>query len=292
MSELYDIFFSAQLIDDFDEGTVRKNIAQLFKANEATLEKLFSGKPQLIKSGVDKPAAVKYKAALQKAGAVARVRKHVPAGDQAPAPKAAAPKPKAAAKPAPAPEIPMEEDLPSSGDITPAAATASVGKGADVKSEEARDAALANQPDAVTFGEEISVAPAGSDLLQDEELEQPEVLEVDTSSIELAAPFDEFEIIEVEVPPAPDTSHLSMGEVGEDIPHLESTEETVNPDTSHLSMGEVGEDIPNLEPDVELLDPDTSGIDLAPEGSDMLDEKDRHKDEAEAPKTDHLSLKD
>jgi hypothetical protein len=292
MSELYDIFFSAQLIDDFDEGTVRKNIAQLFKANEATLEKLFSGKPQLIKSGVDKPAAVKYKAALQKAGAVARVRKHVPAGDQAPAPKAAAPKPKAAAKPAPAPEIPMEEDLPSSGDITPAAATASVGKGADVKSEEARDAALANQPDAVTFGEEISVAPAGSDLLQDEELEQPEVLEVDTSSIELAATFDEFEIIEVEVPPAPDTSHLSMGEVGEDIPHLESTEETVKPDTSHLSMGEVGEDIPNLEPDVELLDPDTSGIDLAPEGSDMLDEKDRHKDEAEAPNTDHLSLKD
>jgi hypothetical protein len=300
MSELYDIFFSAQLIDDFDEGTVRKNIAQLFKANEATLEKLFSGKPQLIKSGVDKPAALKYKAALQKAGAVARVRKHVPAGDQAPAPKAAAPKPaakpaaKAAAKPVPkpAPEIPMEEDLPSSGDITPAAATASVGKGADVKSEEARDAALANQPDAVTFGEEISVAPAGSDLLQDGELEQPEVLEVDTSSIELAAPFDEFEIIEVEVPPAPDTSHLSMGEVGEDIPHLESTEETVNPDTSHLSMGEVGEDIPNLEPDVELLDPDTSGIDLAPEGSDMLEEKDRHKDEAEAPNTDHLSLKD
>ena len=32
-----------------------------------------------------------------------------------------------------------------------------------------------------------------------------------------------------------------MGEVGEEIPHLEEDRELLDPDTSHLSMGEVGE---------------------------------------------------
>ena len=113
MSELYDIFFSAQLIDDFDEAAVRKNMAQLFKANEAALEKLFSGKPQLIKRGVNKAAAIKYKAAMQKAGAVARIRKHAQAGEPAPA---AAPKPTA--------QVPKEENLPSSSDIAAASTPA------------------------------------------------------------------------------------------------------------------------------------------------------------------------
>jgi hypothetical protein len=252
MSELYDIFFAAQLIDDFDEAVVRKNITQLFKANEATLEKLFSGKPQLIKRGIDKAGAVKYKAAMQKAGAVARIRKHAQAGDPTPAPA-----------PKPAPRMPEEEALPSSSDIAAAASTpASV----DKKSAADRIAALANQPAAVTFGEEMTLAPPGSDVLREGEREQHEELDVDTSAIHMASSFDEVETTGVKVPPAPDTSHLSMGEVGEEIPHLEE--------------------------DVEIVNPDTSGISLAPEGSDVLDEKDRHKEVGKAPNTDHLSLKD
>jgi hypothetical protein len=279
MSELYDIFFAGQLIDDFDEATVRKNMAQLFKANEATLEKLFSGRPQLIKQGTDKAAAIKYKAAMQKAGAVARVRKHEQVSEPVPAP---------------APQQKPEEDyLPSSSDIPPASGTPeTVDEETAEKGKAARLAALANQPASMTFSEEMSLAPAGSDVLREEERDQHEELEVDTSAIHMASNLDEVEKSEDEVPPAPDTSHLSMGEVGEDIPHLESTEEAVEPDTSHLSMGEVGEDIPHLEEDVELVNPDTSGIDLAPEGSEILEEKDRHKEEVEAPNTDHLSLKD
>jgi hypothetical protein len=255
MSKLYDIFFSAQLIDGFEEATVRKNMAQLFKANEAALEKLFSGKPQLIKGGVDKAGAIKYKAALEKAGAVARIREQPQKSTATPAPK-------------PATGIPQEDELPSSSDIATASSTpeSAPAKPAAEK-EAARTAALAKQPAAVTFGEEISLAPPGTDVLQEDEREQPEQQDIDTS-------------------------HLSMGEVGEDIPHLESTQETVNPDTSHLSMGEVGEDIPNLEEDAEIVNPDTSGIELSPEGSDVLDEKDRHKETAEPPNTDHLSLKD
>ena len=118
----------------------------------------------------------------------------------------------------------------------------------------------------MTFGEEMSVAPAGSDVLREDEREQQEQVDIDTSAIRMASGSEEVETPRVDVPPAPDTSHLSMGEVGEDIP--------------------------NLDEEVEIVEPDISGIDLAPEGSDMLEEKDRHKDEVEAPNTDHLSLKD
>ncbi len=261
MSKLYDIFFSAQLIDGFEETTVRNNMAQLFKTNEAALEKLFSGKPQLIKGGVDKAGAIKYKAALQKAGAVARIREQPQKSDSTPTP---APKPAAN----PAPELPEDEDLPASSDIAATSTTPESAPGkptAGTKAE--RIAALAKQPAAITFGEEISLAPPGTDVLQEDERDRPEAQHIDTS-------------------------HLSMGEVGEDIPQLESTQETVNPDTSHLSMGEVGEDIPRLEEDVEIVNPDTSGLELCPEGTDMLEEKERHKETAEAPNTDHLSLKD
>jgi hypothetical protein len=160
------------------------------------------------------------------------------------------------------------------------------------KKQSERQAALDKQPTGMTFGEEMSVAPAGSDVLREDEREQHVELDIDTSGIQLASSFTEAETPAVDVPPAPDTSHLSMGEVGEDIPQLKSTQKAVTPDTSHLSMGEVGEDIPRLEEEVEIVEPDISGIDLAPEGSDMLEEKDRHKDEVEAPNTDHLSLKD
>ena len=116
--------------------------------------------------------------------------------------------------------------------------------------------------------------------------------DIDTSAIQLASDFTAPEPTESNAPPAPDTSHLSMGEVGEDIPHLEIDEELLDPDISHLSMGEVGEDIPHLDIEEELLDPDTSGISLAPEGSDVLEEQYKRHDQAQAPSTDHLALEE
>jgi hypothetical protein len=295
MSQLYDIFFAAQLIEGFEEATVRQNIARLFKANDETLEKLFSGKPQLIKRGVDKAAAIKYKTAMQNAGAVARIREQ--------APKVAPP--------------PLDDDLPSSSDIPSASKQAeekpalsmadrvaalagdpepepTAEPAAESRTEPTAEPAAAAKPaaDTSSAGDDFSLAPAGSDVLREEERENHEELDIDTSAIHLTSEFTEPEPVQVEAPPAPDTSHLSMGEVGEDIPHLETTEETVNPDVSHLSMGEVGEDIPHLEEEVELLEPDTSGIDLAPEGSEVLEEEYRQKEVAEAPNTDHLSLQD
>ena len=51
-----------------------------------------------------------------------------------------------------------------------------------------------------------------------------------------------------------------MGEVGEEIPHLEEDRELLDPDTSHLSMGEVGEE--QYRKREEAAPPDTSHISL------------------------------
>ena len=283
MSETYDIFFAAQLVDGFEEATVRDNIATLFKANNATLEKLFSGKPQLIKRGVDKQAAIKYKAALQKAGAVALVR-------VTPGTAIAAPDPAPSSPPAPA-----EDGLPSSADINADDGPEAAAEAAPAGSMADRIASLAAEPaaGAATFGEQISLAPEGSDVLTEDEREEFEELDIDTSAIHMVPEFSEPEPVETEPPPpAPDTSHMSMGEVGEDIPHLEEEVESVDPDTSHLSMGEVGEEIPHLEEEVEPLDPDTSSIELAPEGSDVLEEEYREHEEVPPPNTEHLTLEE
>jgi len=273
MSQRYDIFFAAQIVDGFEQSTVRANLASLFKANDATLEKLFSGKPQLIKRGVDKAGAIKYKAALAKAGAVALIRAHAEGGSTAT---------QAPAKPA---QAAPEAKKPAAGSMAERLAA--------LTAEPAPSAAAAEGSTAAVFNEQFSLAPVGSDVLREDEREIMEELDIDTSSIQLASAFVEPEPANREPPPpAPDTSHMSMGEVGEEIPRLEEQKELLNPDVSHLSMGEVGEDIPHLEQAVEPLNPDISDYSLAPEGSDVLEEKYRKREEVAPPSTDHLQLED
>ncbi len=280
MEELYDILFAGGIVDGFDVNDVRANIAKLFKANDATLEKLFSGKAQMIKRGVDKPAAIKYKGAMQKAGAVAVIRKHQSAAASPPPPaKAAEP---AAEKP---PQTMAERLAALTGDAEPSASEPAP---APVASQQAHDSAEV-APNAGS-ADAITLAPAGSDVLKEDERRVFEDLDIDLSAIHLAPEFAEPQVEEKIAPPAPDVSHMSMGEVGEAIPHLESDATPVNPDTTHLSMGEVGEEIPQLESTEQAVEVDTSALDLAPEGSDVLEEKYRHAEDAQAPNTDHLSL--
>jgi hypothetical protein len=294
MDPLYDIFFAGQLVDGIDEGTARSNMGKLFKANEATLDKLFSGNPYAIKRGVDNAGAAKYKAAMHKAGAVALIKTQ-----QAEEPAPSAPVP----EPAPDP-------FPSSADII-AEPEKQGGSMADRIAAMAAEPRASANPRAATFGEaesaippaadeapaadgELSLAPAGSDVLRENEREVIEDLNIDTSAINLSSSSEEPEALggNTEAPIDPDTSHLSMGEVGEVIPHLESELEELDPDVSHLSMGEVGEVIPHLEKAVEEVNPDISAISLAPEGSDVLEEEFRRHDDAEAPSTEHITLEE
>ena len=114
--------------------------------------------------------------------------------------------------------------------------------------------------------EDMTLAPAGSELLRQEEREKIVAPAIDTSSFSMESAFAIREEVATQTPPPPDTSHLSMGAVGEDIPTLASQQKPVTPDTSELS--------------------------LAPGGSDVLEPEYRRKLDASPPETDHIGLEE
>ena len=79
--DLYDIYFSAKVLDGHDLNSVKQSIAKLFRADDAQLQVLFSGKAVRIKSNVDAETAGQYRATLRKAGILIDV---LPAGGAAP----------------------------------------------------------------------------------------------------------------------------------------------------------------------------------------------------------------
>lgn len=108
------------------------------------------------------------------------------------------------------------------------------------------------------------VLPAGSDLLKpDERNNQPDV-EVDTSAIKMVSPFAEPEVEEKPVPPAPDTSHISVAEAGADMnPDRTEPVEELDLDLSEFSVAEPGAQLKDAEEKAPPAAPDTSHIHLA-----------------------------
>jgi hypothetical protein len=65
---LYDIYLTGKLADDVSPALAAQRLAGLFKSTPAAMAALITGKAQLVKRGVDKTTALKYRDALQKAG--------------------------------------------------------------------------------------------------------------------------------------------------------------------------------------------------------------------------------
>ncbi|MES9906213.1 MAG: hypothetical protein ABW168_26475 [Sedimenticola sp.] len=71
---LYDLFYSGKLMEGLDAEEVRGNLARMFKADEAMLNRLFSGTPVRVKGGIDQETAIKYRVAFRDAGALVDIR--------------------------------------------------------------------------------------------------------------------------------------------------------------------------------------------------------------------------
>lgn len=269
MEARYNIYFAGQLLEGQDLATVRSNLAKLFNADEQTLDKLFSGKSQLLKRDCDKATALKYKQAIERAGGQP-VIKAVQAAKEETA--AAAPATSAAEKIA-----------------ALAAAPAEIRYGS---SEDPRAAETAPAQAATSDGS-VDLAPAGSDVLREDERTTPVTRDIDTSGLSVDATAQRLSEESTAPPAAPDTSHLDMGEVGETIPNLPSHEEPLSPDIDSIDLAPDGTDFsdcaapPAAEPALDL-----SELDLAPEGTELIDEEYRKKDQASAPSTDHIALED
>lgn len=70
---LFEIVFSGEVLPGFASEQVKSNLARLFQADESRVATLFSGRRLVLKSNLDAGAAEKYRATLERAGAVAQV---------------------------------------------------------------------------------------------------------------------------------------------------------------------------------------------------------------------------
>ncbi|NWB91980.1 hypothetical protein [Pseudomonas agarici] len=70
---LYEIVFSGELVPGAPVEQVRSNLARLFQADAQRIELLFSGRRLVLKNNLEAAAAEKYRASIERAGAVVAV---------------------------------------------------------------------------------------------------------------------------------------------------------------------------------------------------------------------------
>lgn len=81
----FDIIFDGSVINGNDVLEVKANLQKLFKLDDNSIDKLFSGTPIAIKKNLDRQTASQYQTAITQAGAKIQLVLHKPATDQKPA---------------------------------------------------------------------------------------------------------------------------------------------------------------------------------------------------------------
>ncbi len=74
--ETFNIYYAGELLDGHDAARVREGLAVLFNAGDTTLDKLFSGATHLIRRNLDREQTLRYKAAMERAGARPRISRN------------------------------------------------------------------------------------------------------------------------------------------------------------------------------------------------------------------------
>ena len=275
MSTLYNIYYAGQLLEGEQLETVRPRLARLFNADEQTLDRLFSGKAQLLKRDCDKATALKYKQAMEKAGALPLIR--------------ASESKEAVARP----EVQPGEKTMTAAERIAALAAAADAMEAGRETTPAAGAPATKPADADAESDGVSLAPVGADVLREDERTITAAAVIDTAGLDLDEQGHRLSPESPQAPPAPDTSHLEMGAVGDDIPTLPRHGEELAPDIEGLELAPSDTDFTDCAaPPAEAPQLDLSALDLAPAGSDVLEEAYRKRPPAQAPATDHLSLEE
>ena len=245
MSEpLFDVIFRGDILPGFQLLQVKQDMRQLFKADEARIQALFTGGAVPLKRGVDAAAASRYQQVLARVGADARV---VPAGSVKVAP------PRERRPPADSARRESLRERLSAGERAGAAASAAVGATVAPEQSEA--------------GEDWALLPAGSDLLRPSERRSLQALEVDVSALSLRPQYgnllDADEVASVE-PARVGDINFELGELGADL--LLDSEKRVVPATEmHLpevGLAPTGSDLGQIKPGPPPPPPDTSGLEL------------------------------
>jgi hypothetical protein len=192
MDDLYTLMFRGEVLEGQHPAVVRKRLAKAAGFRDEQLDRLFSGRPVILKRAADTATAARLQALFKKAGARLRVLP-AEAGDGAPS---------AAATPA---------DDGSAGAEAPAGGGSSglelLPPGSDVlRADERRlPMAAADAPD-------FEVAAVGADLAP-RRAPAPPPVDADRLTFEVAPPGETLGV--PAAPPAqlpPDTSHLQLSD--------------------------------------------------------------------------------
>jgi len=222
----YAVIFQGRIADGADAAAVRANMAKLFKADEARIEKMFSGQKVVIKKGLDAETASKYKAALGKAGALVEIvdlvamaaAKAAASASAAAQQETSAPLPAAAAEPA------------VQTSASPESAAASAPPPADPPQIVPAAFADGQTPEAL----ETSMADPGEILVEYQRVEAPDIA---TDHLTVADVVET--LAEHTPPPEPeyDLSSLTLDEPGVTLVEPEAIA-TPEFDTSAMSLAE------------------------------------------------------
>lgn len=270
MSELFNVVFRGDILPGHALPTVKAQMAQLFKLDEARLAAVFSGKPVVLKKDCDAATAEKFKAALTRVGADAEIR---PSAAAAPVAAPTAPKPPASAPPpvplsstsnapsprlvaaqAPAPAAPAASGgmklAPVGPVLTEAERAAQRKPPVQIKidhiglEKRASSFAAADEKPAAAKRPEIKapdfgIAAVGGDLLKDDEKRVYEELEIDLSAFEVAEIGADMLSEDDKVPlPIMEIEELSaeLAPVGADMAQIKKPPPPPPPKTDHLKL--------------------------------------------------------
>jgi hypothetical protein len=270
MEERYNVYFAGQVMAGHDLLDVRDKLAKVFNADQLTLDKLFSGKAQLIKRDCDRATALKYTEAMERAGAIPVVKI---TGSEASAPATGSVRAMTAAEKIAALASAPDANLYNSGN----SGTTSKAIHKEVAPEQGG----------------IELAPQGTEVLRDDERAQRSTREVDTSGLSVDITASRLSEEAPRPPAAPDTSHLSMGAVGDTIPNLPAYDAPLSPTIDGLELAAPGTDFSDCRaPEPQAPPLDLSVLAVLPPGAALLEEQYRRQEARAAPSTDHISLKD
>lgn len=242
----FDIIFRGDIVFGHQLAEVKLKLQQLFKADAAKIDSLFTGRPVPLKRNMDEATAQKYRDALIKAGAMVEIC----SSDTSPANAPAKPLPVRDPRPVRKPEwtlAPVGADLLPAKERPPQPAPVQV----DISALSLRPAE-GNLLDVSEVHEEISaqvvvpdlgLAAVGSDLLSaDEKLELPLVeIELEDWGIAEAGSDllteDERPIV---LPAIVEVGDFGLAPAGSDLGQLKSNAKPVTPDISGLRLADSG----------------------------------------------------
>ncbi|RYY73958.1 MAG: hypothetical protein EOO52_13840 [Gammaproteobacteria bacterium] len=274
----FDIIFRGDIVFGHQLADVKAKLQNLFKADAAKIDALFSGRPVPLKRGLDQASALKYKDALIKAGAQVDL---VAVGDTKPAPVAQ----------------PAERTLSLAQRLQQqAAAEKEAAEKVVLQKEQAARETASHTPEIMNNKTDWSLAPVGSYLLKPTEKAVVEPVEVDISAISLrpeggnildaseqpqaphaqvVAPNFEIAAVGTDLIRADEKMELplleleladwTLADLGEDL-ISQSEKASVSVQAIHIpdvGLAPPGADLGQLKPQVKAVTPDISGIRLA-----------------------------